>query len=56
MTTRQEHPQLDAAELAFEDFAEQWETKYPPMIKSWRGTWDDFISFLEFPKELRKIV
>ncbi len=49
-------PGLDAAELAFEEFAEQWETKYPAMIKSWRDTWDDFIPFLEFPPELRKIV
>ena len=26
------------------------------MIKSWRDAWDDFIPFLEFPVELRKIV
>ena len=26
------------------------------MVKSWRDTWDDFIPFLEFPAELRKIV
>ena len=26
------------------------------MIKSWRDTWEDFIPFLEFPVELRKIV
>jgi transposase-like protein len=49
-------PGLDAAELLFEEFAEQWETKYPAMIKSWRDTWEDFIPFLEFPPELRKIV
>lgn len=49
-------PGLGAAELLFEDFAEQWETKYPAMIKSWRDTWEDFIPFLEFPPELRKIV
>lgn len=49
-------PGLDAAETAFEDFAEQWETTYPAMVKSWRDTWPDFIPFLEFPAELRKIV
>lgn len=26
------------------------------MIKAWRDAWDDFIPFLEFPIELRKIV
>jgi len=49
-------PSLAAAENAFEEFAEAWEAKYPAMVKSWRDTWDDFIPFLEFPVELRKIV
>jgi putative transposase len=49
-------PSLDAAETAFEEFAEDWEDVYPAMIKSWRDTWEDFIPFLEFPAELRKIV
>ena len=49
-------PSLKAADELFEEFAEKWEEKYPAMIKSWRDTWDDFIPFLEFPKELRKIV
>jgi len=49
-------PSLDAAEIEFDEFAGQWEDKYPAMIKSWRDTWEDFIPFLEFPVELRKIV
>ena len=49
-------PSLAAAEEAFEEFAEDWEAKYPAMIKSWRDTWEDSIPFLEFPPELRKIV
>ncbi len=49
-------PSLDAAEMAFEEFAEDWEAVYPAMIKSWRDTWEDFTPFLEFPAELRKIV
>jgi len=49
-------PSLDAAEVAFGEFADEWEDKYPAMVKSWRDTWDDFIPFLEFPVELRKIV
>jgi len=49
-------PSLDAAEIEFAEFADQWEGLYPAMIKSWRDTWEDFIPFLEFPVELRKIV
>ncbi|MCP4962239.1 MAG: IS256 family transposase, partial [Actinomycetia bacterium] len=49
-------PSLDAAEIEFAEFAAQWEDTYPAMVKSWRDTWDDFIPFLEFPPELRKIV
>lgn len=49
-------PSLPAAEELFEEFADDWEAKYPAMIKSWRDTWEDFIPFLEFPTELRKIV
>ena len=49
-------PSLDAAESRFETFADTWETVYPAMIKSWRDTWDDFVPFLEFPIELRKLV
>jgi len=49
-------PSLDAAETAFETFAEEWEEIYPAMVKSWRDTWPDFVPFLEFPAELRRIV
>ena len=49
-------PSLDAAEVELTEFIEAWEDTYPAMIKSWRDAWDDFIPFLEFPVELRKIV
>jgi len=49
-------PSLAAAEQAFEVLADEWETKYPAMVKSWRDTWPDFIPFLEFPADLRQIV
>ncbi len=49
-------PSLDAAETAFEEFASDWEQTYPAMVKAWRDAWEDFIPFLEFPAELRRIV
>ena len=51
-----EAPTVEAAEVAFADFAEAWRTKYPAMIRSWENSWDEFIPFLAFPAELRKIV
>ena len=44
------------ANAAFEDFAEQWRDTYLAMIRSWENAWAEFVPFLEFPVELRKIV
>ena len=49
-------PTVAAAEAAFGDFAEQWRDTYPAMIRSWENSWAEFVPFLEFPVELRKIV
>lgn len=49
-------PTVPAAEAAFEAFAEDWRDIYPAMITSWENTWAEFVPFLEFPAELRKIV
>lgn len=49
-------PTVPAAEEAFADFAEQWQDVYPAMIRSWENSWNEFVPFLEFPVELRKIV
>lgn len=49
-------PTIEAATDAFADFAEQWESTYPAMIKSWRSNWDEFVPFLEFPAEVRKLI
>jgi putative transposase len=49
-------PTVEAAETRFADFAETWREKYPAMISSWENAWDEFVPFLAFPIELRKIV
>jgi putative transposase len=49
-------PTVAAAEARFADFAETWGPKYPAMIRSWESAWPEFVPFLEFPAELRKIV
>ncbi len=45
-----------AAELALNDFAEKWESKYSYAIKSWRDNWDELTVFFDFPLEIRKII
>jgi transposase-like protein len=47
---------VPAAESYFADFAQQWEAIYPAMIASWRNSWEEFVPFLAFPVELRKVV
>jgi transposase-like protein len=49
-------PTVEAAEARFEEFAEHWRALYPAMIQSWENAWEEFVPFLEFPVELRKIV
>src|SRR5581483_1223142 len=49
-------PTVAAAEARFAEFAEQWEEACPAMIAAWRSAWNEFVPFLEFPLELRKIV
>jgi putative transposase len=45
-----------AAEDRFAEFAETWRERYPAMIGSWETAWGEFVPFLEFPVELRRIV
>lgn len=49
-------PTEEAAELRFLEFSERWIGAYPALIKSWNDSWDEFVPFLSFPLELRKIV
>jgi putative transposase len=46
----------DAAELALKDFDGQWGQQYPGAIDVWRNAWPEFVPFLDYPVELRKIV
>jgi len=56
MRTIYEAPTVEAAEVRFGEFADQWRDTYPAMISSWENAWGEFVPFLEFPVELRKIV
>ena len=49
-------PTKQAAEIALNDFAEKWESKYSYALASWRNNWDELTVFFDFPLEIRKII
>lgn len=49
-------PTAGAAETAFAEFCTEWEDHYPAMIRLWRNSWEQFVPFLQYPPELRKLV
>ena len=49
-------PNEDAALVALEDLEEKWGKKYPAMIRSWRNAWTEFVPFLDYDTEIRKVI
>lgn len=49
-------PTVTAAETRFAEFAELWRAKYPAMIGMWERSWAEFVPFLDFPVEIRKLI
>ena len=49
-------PTLDAAETSWLEFTETWGTKYPAVVGVWERAWEQFIPFLAFPAELRRLM
>ncbi len=46
----------ELAAMRFEEFATKWGTRYPAIIKLWRTAWEEFIPFLDYDVEIRKII
>ena len=47
---------IDLAVDALAEFEMIWGEKYPAIIKSWRNNWEKIIPFLQFPKQIRKVI
>jgi putative transposase len=45
-----------AARAAFDDLAEKWGTQYPAMIRLWDNAWAEFIPFLDYDVEIRRVI
>lgn len=46
----------EAAKLALEDFRAEWKAKSPGAVAVWDRAWAEFVPFLAFPVEIRKII
>ena len=45
-----------AAAARFEEFTQTWSARYPAIITLWRNAWTEFIPFLDYDVEIRKII
>jgi putative transposase len=49
-------PSADAALDRFAEFSDTWEHRYPAIIRLWTDAWAEFVPFLAFDVEIRKVV
>ena len=49
-------PTAQAAWAAFEELEEKWGRPYPAIPKLWRAAWEEFIPFLDYDVEIRRIL
>jgi transposase-like protein len=49
-------PTEAAAQARFDEFAQAWGDKYPAIVRLWHNAWAEFVPFLSFDVEIRKIV
>jgi putative transposase len=45
-----------SAAAALEEFAAAWGDRYPAIVKVWRAHWQEFVPFLAFPPEVRRVI
>jgi hypothetical protein len=42
--------------VRFDEFADKWGPRYPAIVNLWRSAWEEFIPFLDYDVEIRKII
>jgi putative transposase len=45
-----------AARAAFDKLADKWGRRYPAVVRLWNNAWDEFIPFLDYDLEIRKVL
>jgi putative transposase len=46
----------DAARAAFDEFTEGWGGRYGAIIRLWENAWNEFVPFLDYDVEIRRII
>jgi len=46
----------DLAELALDEVADKWESKYPVVIASWRDNWEKLTTYFQYTAPIRKLI
>lgn len=46
----------DLAELALEELADKWESKYPIVIASWQNNWEKLTTYFQYTTPIRKLI
>jgi transposase-like protein len=49
-------PNPDAALAALDELEEKWGKKYRAMIRLWRNAWNEFVPFLDYDLEIRRMI
>jgi putative transposase len=49
-------PTREAAEVALDQFAAQWDKTHPTISQVWRRNWERVTPFFAFPAEVRKVI
>ena len=49
-------PTPAAARVALDELTEKWGARYPAMIRLWENAWAEFIPFLDYDVEIRKVI
>jgi transposase-like protein len=49
-------PTEDAATERFLEFSDAWGGKYPAIVRLWENAWAEFVPFLQFDTEIRRVV
>lgn len=47
---------VEQAQLSLEAFAIKWGTKYGYIVKQWEDKWLELMAFMDFPKEMRRMI
>lgn len=49
-------PTADAAEVALDELDDKWSETYPALIRLWRKAWTEFVPFLDYDIEIRRMI